>query len=170
MTRSAWMRSNGGPMLCSSPAIARLWRGMRDSSIGARASDFDRACRGAELIAPIACGAGQALLLGGPPWRSALHTGPEGVTIFRRISCVLDDDALADVCAALPSRLPPIARPFRFDLKHLDLLLYDAGAAPVPTLYGRVEMRAAAFQVSSHRYARARQFDLVVHRLVRLAE
>ena len=170
MTGLAWIRSNGGPLLCSSPAVARLWRGMRDSSIGAPSTDFDRALRGAQLIGPIACGAGQALLLGGPPWRSALSVRQDGVAIFRRISCEIDDAALADACEDLPPRLPPIARTFRFELKYLDLLLYDAAVAPVPTLHGRIEMSTAMFEVSSHRYGRAGQFDLVVHRLLRIAD
>jgi len=164
-----WIRSNGGPLLCSSPAVARMWRGRRDSSIGAAASDFDRACRSVGLIEPIACGLGRALLLGGPPWRSAMQVVAGGVNVFRRIACQIDEAALDDACRHLPPRLPPIARPFRFELENLDLLLYDAAASPVPTLGGRIETAAGVFDVSSHRYARTRQFDLIVHRMARVA-
>jgi hypothetical protein len=78
-----WIESEGGPLLFAPSSIVHDWHGSEPSTSGGL-TDYQRACAVSDEIDVLRIGAGEALVLGDEPDRSALIArSPSSVLIVR---------------------------------------------------------------------------------------
>nr|WP_297385328.1 Imm21 family immunity protein [uncultured Roseateles sp.] len=162
-----WINSAGGPLVCTSPAAGRAWRGALGSSVGEALSDYERACDQLDYVGAIACGPSQVLVLGDEPLQSAFVVKDEGVLVVRWVSCVSSERA-ASAIAQLPSRLPNIEEPTKFRLDDRGLIMFDAALGGIdPAVCTGVDLKPGVFTVTTERYTSEGAYEFLVHRLLR---
>lgn len=157
-----------GPPLCGLAHVVREWGGSEASSIDQEQTDYSRACNVANYIEVIACGAGQALLLGDEPLPSAFHSVDNTLFIVRWWSCESDDRAEAAL-HRIPSRLPSLQGVVPFEARAASLVMFDAARSGSHYLedYRTVDLEVGSYVVTSERYEVDGAFDFLIHRFLR---
>ncbi len=162
-----WINSAGGPLMCASPAVGRMWRGTHGSSVGGAESDYERACDQVDYVSAIACGSAQVLVLGDEPLQSAFVVKSEGVLVVRWVSCVSSERA-ASAIAQLPSALPVIEEPTKFRLDDRGLIMFDPALDSIdPAVCASVDLKPGVFTVTTEKYKSEGAYEFLVHRLLR---
>ncbi|MBB3641162.1 Imm21 family immunity protein [Variovorax atrisoli] len=165
-----WTRTDGGPFICASPQVGKLWRGVCGTSIGAVETDYERACAEGDYLGIVACGASQVLVLGDEPAQSAFLSTSTGLVIARWIHCESADTARSAL-EKIPADLPSLQSPVRLRLDEPELWLFDAAADSVNESTGvAAHMPAGMFDITVERYVQGRVFEFWLHRLIRSSE
>lgn len=158
------MNSEGGPLICATPAAGTNWRGTNASSIGDTRTDYARACDVFEYLGVVPCDSSEALVLGDEPLQSAFTIAGGEVAIVRWVACVSDERA-AEVIASLPPQLPEIGEVVQISVRESQLFLFDAALdKPSAIEPHSVAVKPGRYTVTTEIHKRDQEFEFLVHR------
>jgi hypothetical protein len=164
MTRRAplWISSGGGPLICADMETARIWRGVRGSSIGIQDTDYARS----GYLGVLPCGSSRVLVLGDEPLRSAFWTAGNDRFIARWVSALSDDVAI-NALMRIPSSLRAIEQPIAFAPGSSPLVMFDAAADNIDNQsLPSLDVLPGSFSVSTERYKEDHLFEFLIHRFI----
>ena len=160
-----WIETSGGPLLCASPTIARLWRGT-DGSSAAAINDYERACKSSNYLSKIPCGSSEILVLGDEPLLSAFVQRGSELVVVRWVSC-LSMDLASTAISSLPHALPVVEAAVDFVTLEADLVLFDSALNGAHlALSARATVLPSAFRVTTEKYKAHDQFEFLIHRFL----
>jgi hypothetical protein len=159
-----WIESGGGPLILASKAMAEEWRGTDGSAGSNEMTDYQRACAVHDEIDVIPLGAGQVIVLGDEPDRTALFRRGGDVFIVRWRWA----DSEESLLVSLYDDLEQLEFPRSGDFSTIggEHILFDS-ACPLSDVSEslHVDLDGGVFSLGTNVFAPRKDVCAVIHRL-----